>query len=136
MKIAPLLPVLAALAAFAQPVHAAPAPLVPPAGIRENTPRVQAFVHARIVTSPGHVIEQGTLVARDGVITAVGANVSVPRDATVVDLAGYTIYPGFLDAAVEMGPGASGAGPWRGAEGDGPAGQAVERGAPILRWAT
>jgi len=125
MRNAPLLLALTALAALPPTVHPAPAPLVPPAGIRENTPRVQAFLHARIVVSPGHVIEQGTLVARDGVITAVGANVAAPKDATVVDLAGYTIYPGFFDAAVEMGPGASGAGPWRGIDGDGPSGQVV-----------
>ena len=116
MKIARLLPVLSALGVLAPPVLAAPSPLVPPPGIRENTPRVQAFVHARIVVAPGRVIEQGTLVARDGVIAAVGAKVRPPKDATIVDLAGYTIYPGFVDAAVEMGPGPSGAGPARGVD--------------------
>jgi N-acetylglucosamine-6-phosphate deacetylase len=125
MKLVAWLPP-AILALSCPVVLAAPAPLVPPAGIRENTPRVQAFVHARIVTAPGHTIEEGTLVARDGVIAAVGAHVTPPADATIVDLKGYTLYPGFLDAAVEMGPGASGAGPARGApDNDGPAGVAA-----------
>ena len=101
-------------------------PLAPSPGIRENTPSVQAFVHARIVVAPGRVIERGTLVARDGVIVSVGGDLKPPAEAQVIDLAGYTVYPGFFDAAVEMGPGPSGAGPARGDQSDdGPSGAAV-----------
>ena len=53
MKIAWLLPLFALLSSVAE---SAPAPLVPPAGIRENTPRVQAFTHARIVVAPGKAL--------------------------------------------------------------------------------
>src|SRR5260221_6930366 len=42
------------------------------------TPRVHAIVGARIVTEPGHVIPRGTIVIRDGVITAGRPSVSVP----------------------------------------------------------
>ena len=45
----------------------------PPEGLRKNTPNVHAFINARIVQAPGKVISNGTLVIRDGVITAVGA---------------------------------------------------------------
>ena len=86
MKIPRLLSVLSVVTVSAPSALAAPSPFVPPAGIRENTPRIQAFVHARIVVAPGRVIAQGTLVARDGVITAVGARVRPPKDATVVDM--------------------------------------------------
>jgi hypothetical protein len=34
-----------------------------------RTPRVHAITGARIVLSPGQVIERGTIVIRDGVIT-------------------------------------------------------------------
>ncbi len=125
MKSAWLSPVFA-VALVAPALALADSPLVPPAGIRESTPRIQAFVHARIMVAPGRVIERGTLVARNGVIEAVGAAVRAPADAQVIDLEGYTLYPGFLDAAVEMGPGASGAGPARSPQGfDGAGGAAV-----------
>ena len=72
-------------------------------GMKENTPRVHAFTNATIVTEPGNVINGGTLVIRDGVIVSVGANVTVPADARVWDLAGKTIYSGFIDAYTQVG---------------------------------
>ncbi len=65
-----------------------------------GTPRVHAIVGARIVVAPGQVIARGTLVMRDGVITAVGAGVPVPADARVFDGDSLTIYPGLIDAFV------------------------------------
>jgi len=64
------------------------------------TPRVHAIVGARIVVAPGSVIENGTIVMRDGVITAVGANVPVPADARVWEGDSLTIYPGLIDPFV------------------------------------
>ena len=40
-----------------------------------RTPRVHAFTHARIVSRPGRVLEDATLVVRDGVVVAVGRDV-------------------------------------------------------------
>ena len=64
------------------------------------TPRVHAIVGARIVTSPGQVLERGTIVMRDGVIAAVGANIPVPADARVWESEGLTVYAGLIDAFV------------------------------------
>ena len=74
----------------------------PAEGIRINSPTVHAFVHARIVQGPGNIIEDGTLVIRDGIITAVGA-VPVPNDARVWDMKGLTIYPGLIDSYSDYG---------------------------------
>src|ERR1700738_5054545 len=71
---------------------------VPRQGIRENDPRVHALTDARIVTAPGKTIEKGTVLIRDGLIVEVGPDVKVPAEARVWDLAGKTIYPGFIDA--------------------------------------
>jgi imidazolonepropionase-like amidohydrolase len=71
---------------------------VPKQGIRENDPRVHALTNARIVAAPGKTIEKGTVLIRDGLIVEVGPDVKVPADARVWDLAGKTIYPGFIDA--------------------------------------
>src|SRR5256886_5480691 len=71
---------------------------VPKQGIRENDPRVHALTNARIVAAPGKTIEKGTVLIRDGLIVEVGPDVKVPAEARIWDLAGKTIYPGFIDA--------------------------------------
>ena len=62
-----------------------------------------ALTNARIETVTKGTIEKGTIVIRDGIIEAVGANVTPPSDARVVDLAGRTVYPGFIDLTSSMG---------------------------------
>jgi hypothetical protein len=43
-------------------------------------------------------LENATVLVRDGRIVAVGPDVAVPADATVLDLAGHTVIPGLVDA--------------------------------------
>src|ERR1044071_1567476 len=62
-----------------------------------------AITNARIVTVSGPVIERGTVVIRNGLIAAAGANVSAPPDARVIDGAGLTVYPGLLDSYTNLG---------------------------------
>jgi hypothetical protein len=62
-----------------------------------------ALTNARIETVTKGTIEKGTIVIRDGIIEAVGANATAPGDARVVDLAGRTVYPGFIDLTSSMG---------------------------------
>jgi imidazolonepropionase-like amidohydrolase len=78
-----------------------------------------AITNARIVTVSGPVIERGTVVIRNGLIAAAGANVSAPPDARVIDGAGLTVYPGLIDSYTNLGlpepapspsPGGGGAG--------------------------
>ncbi|MBI5170589.1 MAG: amidohydrolase family protein [Candidatus Eisenbacteria bacterium] len=65
-----------------------------------GTPRVHALTHARIVLAPGQVIERGTIVVRDGLVTAVGADVAIPADARVWEMDSLTVYAGLVDAFV------------------------------------
>ncbi len=62
-----------------------------------------AITDARIVTVSGKTIEKGTIVIRNGLIEAVGENVSVPADAIAIDGTGLTIYPGFIDTNSNLG---------------------------------
>jgi imidazolonepropionase-like amidohydrolase len=62
-----------------------------------------AITNARIVTVSGPVIEKGTVVIRDGLIAAVGANVTAPADARLIDGTGLTVYPGLIDANTSLG---------------------------------
>jgi imidazolonepropionase-like amidohydrolase len=71
-------------------------------------PSAVAVRNARIVTVSGPVIDKGTVVLRNGLIEAVGANVPVPPDAMVVDGEGLTVYPGLIDGLSAWGmPGAA-----------------------------
>ncbi len=75
----------------------------PQQGIRENDPRVHALTNARVVTAPGKTIEKGTILIRDGLIVEVGPDVKIPPEARVWDLAGKTIYPGFINSYSHLG---------------------------------
>ncbi len=59
--------------------------------------RVHAITGVRIVVAPGHVIENGTVVLRDGLIEAAGAGIAVPADARVWEGKGLTVYAGLVD---------------------------------------
>jgi imidazolonepropionase-like amidohydrolase len=78
---------------------------------KPSTKGTLAITNARIVPVTRPVIERGTIVIRDGVISDVGTNVSVPAGAQVIDAAGGEVYPGLIDARTDLGltdPGASG----------------------------
>src|SRR5512143_758186 len=62
-----------------------------------------ALTNARVETVTRGVIERGTIVIRDGLIAAVGADVAAPADARVLDLAGKTLYPAFIDLTSSLG---------------------------------
>ncbi|MEX2456667.1 MAG: amidohydrolase family protein [Balneolaceae bacterium] len=64
---------------------------------------VIALVGGTIYTVSDGVIENGTVVFEDGVITAIGTNVSIPNGAEEVDVTGKQIYPGLIDAYSQMG---------------------------------
>ncbi len=67
-------------------------------------PRCFAIQNARIVTVSGPPIESGTVVVANGLIKAVGANVSIPPEAFIIDGKGLTVYPGLFDAMAELAP--------------------------------
>src|ERR1051325_7338888 len=62
-----------------------------------------AITNAHIVPVTGPEIARGTIVIRNGLIAAVGANVTAPADARVIDGAGLTVYPGLIDANTTLG---------------------------------
>ncbi len=65
--------------------------------------RTYAITDARLVTLSGQTIETGTIVLRGGLIEALGAEVSAPADAVIIDGTGLTVYPGFIDAYSQAG---------------------------------
>lgn len=63
-----------------------------------------AFTNARIITMNGdEVIENGTIVVDGNKISAIGANITVPTGAKVIDASGKTIMPGMVDVHAHIG---------------------------------
>ncbi len=83
----------ATTAAAVQP----PTPMTPDRG-PIGTERATLIRNATILTVANGTIENGAILIRNGKIAAVGADVSAPRDATVIDAAGKYVMPGIIDA--------------------------------------
>src|SRR5204862_2163528 len=68
-----------------------------------DVPGVYAITGGTVHPASGAAIPNGVVIIRDGLIEAVGANVAVPADATVVDVKGGHVYPGLIDAETSLG---------------------------------
>ncbi|MCY3611126.1 MAG: amidohydrolase family protein [Gemmatimonadetes bacterium] len=62
-----------------------------------------ALTGATIHTVTSGVIENGTILLENGLITAIGADVEIPAGTRVVDATGKHIYPGLIDAFSTVG---------------------------------
>ncbi len=56
-----------------------------------------ALKGARIIVSPGEIIQNGTLLIHKGKVAQVGKQVKIPGNSTVIDLEGLSVYPSFID---------------------------------------
>jgi imidazolonepropionase-like amidohydrolase len=61
-----------------------------------------AIRNATIQTITNGVIENGTIVVRDGRIAAIGQNVEIPSGIQVIDGQGMYVMPGLIDAHSHM----------------------------------
>ena len=64
-----------------------------PAGPQQGT---TAIVHATVHVGNGTVLNDATVVFEKGKITQVGAGISAPANATIVDGSGKQVYPGLI----------------------------------------
>ncbi|QEL14869.1 amidohydrolase family protein [Limnoglobus roseus] len=75
--------------------------------VAQNSPSLRpaayAIKDAKVVLEPGKVLPKATIIVRDGLVVAVGPDVTVPADALVTDGKGLTVYPGFVDAGSPRG---------------------------------
>jgi len=87
-------------------------------GVIANNSNYTAFTNATIHVSPTEVIDNATLLIKDGKVVNVGKSVNIPKNTTTVDLSGKTIYPSFIDMYTTFGvtkPKRGGNGPQYGA---------------------
>ncbi|HEX4164565.1 MAG TPA: amidohydrolase, partial [Bryobacteraceae bacterium] len=73
------------------------------AGVLGEVPSAIAIKDAHVVPVSGQDMPKATVLLRHGLIEDVGANVSIPPDAWVIDGTGLTVYPGFIDALSTWG---------------------------------
>ncbi len=68
-------------------------------GAVQERPAITALRGAKIYTSAGAPIEQGTILLSGGKIAAVGKDLPLPPGARVIDASGKVVIPGIVDAA-------------------------------------
>lgn len=72
-------------------------------GVYDDREGCYAFVNATIFKAFNEQLNQAILIIRDGKIEAVGAKISIPEEAVVIDLNGKFIYPSFIDLYTDYG---------------------------------
>jgi len=83
-------------------------------GVVTNNSNFKAFTNATIYVSPTEIMHNATLLIKDGKVVNVGKSVKLPKNTTIFDLTGKTIYPSFIDLYTSYGvekPKRSGNGP-------------------------
>ncbi len=75
----------------------------PVIGLHHKTPSLITFTNATIYPTPGKVLRNATLIIENGHVKAIGANIKAAKGSTIIDLKGFTIYPGFIDAYSDYG---------------------------------
>lgn len=74
---------------------------------------MKAIVNGKVITMAGDVFEKGTVLIENGKIKAVGADITVPSEAEVINAAGKVVFPGLIDAHTHVGIGEDALG-WEG----------------------
>ncbi len=59
--------------------------------------------NATIVQAPGKTIQYGTILIENGIIKAVGSNITIPADAWIVDADSMFVYAGFISGLSNIG---------------------------------
>ncbi|MGB1309154.1 MAG: amidohydrolase family protein, partial [Oceanihabitans sp.] len=72
-------------------------------GVKTTNTNYTAFTNAKIYVSPTNVIENATLLIKDGKVVSTGTSVTIPKNAVTIDVSGKTIYPSFIDIYSNFG---------------------------------
>ncbi len=62
-----------------------------------------ALTNGKLYTMEDGIIDYGIVLIEDNKIAAVGADVAIPADAQIIDVAGRIVTPGFIDAHTHIG---------------------------------
>ena len=74
----------------------------PEVGILDHKSEIITIRHATVVPEPGKILENATIVVRDGKVSEIGVGLMPPPESQIIDMSGKTIYAGFVDAGIEL----------------------------------
>lgn len=81
---------------------------------RPDSGAVTAIRAGAVIDGTGAApVKNAVILIRGARIAAVGTNVTIPPNATVIDLSGLTVLPGFIDAHVHLASRTLGDGDWQ-----------------------
>lgn len=72
-------------------------------GVQAKNTNYIAFKNAKIYVTPTQIIPNGVLLIKDGKVAEVSSTMPIPKNSTVIDLDGKSIYPSFIDAYSNFG---------------------------------
>jgi imidazolonepropionase-like amidohydrolase len=80
-----------------------PALIAPALSAQTPPPNTFLLRGGSIHTISGPVIENGSILVRDGKIVGLGRNLAAPEGVPIIDIQGEQVYPGMIDSASTMG---------------------------------
>ena len=72
-------------------------------GIADKRSKIFAFINATIVKDGQTTLSKATLLIKEGKITTVGTDLSIPKEAVIIDCKDKYIYPSFIDIYTDYG---------------------------------
>jgi imidazolonepropionase-like amidohydrolase len=72
-------------------------------GVKTTNSNYTAFTNAKIYITPTQVVENGTLLIKEGKVVASGRQVTIPKNTTIINIEGKSIYPSFIDMYSDFG---------------------------------
>jgi len=64
---------------------------------------ILAIKNGKLYTITKGILENGTILIQEGKIAAIGKNLTVPKNARIIDASNLTVLPGFIDAFTNLG---------------------------------
>src|SRR3982751_2249563 len=62
-----------------------------------------AITNVTVIQSPGRKLDMGTVLIKNGIITAVGKGIAIPPEAIVIKGDSLFVYAGFIDGLSRTG---------------------------------
>jgi len=72
-------------------------------GVQDERNKIFALTNAHIFVDASTKLEKATLLIKDGKVVSTGTGITIPEDATIIDLSEKYIYPSFIDVFSSYG---------------------------------
>lgn len=66
-------------------------------GVKTKATNYTAITNAKLYITPTKVIDNGTLLIKDGFVVNSGKNIQIPENSEIIDAKGHSVYPSFID---------------------------------------